>query len=78
MENPGSGSYRIQIRQKPGLDPVYPDLDPVNPDPDLDKPDPESVAAVSAGSGKLWILSHFLSDNLGSGQTGSSTGWCRI
>ena len=52
MENPGSGSYRIQIRQKQDVDPVQPDLDPVNPDPDPDKPNPDPVAAGSAGSGK--------------------------
>ena len=49
MENPGSGSYQIQIRQQPDLDP---DRDPAKPDPDPDKPDPDPVAAGSAVPGK--------------------------
>ena len=73
MENPGSGSYRIQIRQQPDPAPdvagsrsgcyriqilMLSDPDPAKSNPDTDKPDPDPVAAGSAGYGKSHILNY--------------------
>ena len=68
MENPGSGSYRIQIRQKQDLDPVYPDLDPDLPDLDPAKPDADPVSA-GAGYGSCRIQGSPWTLQSGSGST---------